>query len=62
MAGNIVSLSTLVFNVMLKFKMAPTDQPHHFCGPKNLKSEITQILQSHSPRYGDVQVVFLRFY
>ena len=24
---------------------------------KNLKSEIIQILQSHSPRYGDVQVI-----
>ena len=29
---------------------------------KNLKSVIIQILQSHSPRYGDVQVIVLRFY
>ena len=29
--------------------------------PENLKSEIIQILLSHSPRYGDVQVIFLRF-
>ena len=29
---------------------------------KNLKLEIIQILQSHSPRYGDVQVIFSRFY
>ena len=28
---------------------------------KNLKSEIIQILLSHSPRYGDVQVIFLGF-
>ena len=27
---------------------------------QNLKSEIIQILLSHSPRYGDVQVIFLR--
>ena len=25
---------------------------------QNLKSEIIQILLSHSPRYGDVQVIF----
>ena len=25
---------------------------------QNLKSDIIQILQSHSPRYGDVQVIF----
>ena len=29
---------------------------------KNLKSAIMQILLSHSPQYGDVQVAFLRFY
>ena len=29
---------------------------------QNLKSEIIQILLSHFPRYGDVQVIFLRFY
>ena len=29
---------------------------------QNLMSEIIQILLSHSPRYGDVQVIFLRFY
>ena len=29
---------------------------------KNLKSEIIQILLSHSPPYGDVQVTFSRFY
>ena len=28
---------------------------------KNLTSEIIQILQSHSPQYGDVQVIFLTF-
>ena len=29
-----------------------------FCGRKNLKSEIMQMLQSLSSRYGDVQVIF----
>ena len=29
---------------------------------QNLKSEIIQILLSHFPRYGDVQVIYLRFY
>ena len=29
---------------------------------QNLKSEIIQISLSHSPRYGDVQVTFSRFY
>ena len=28
----------------------------------NLESEIIQILLSHSPPYGDVQVIFSRFY
>ena len=42
--------------MILKFKMAARGQL------QNLKSEIIQILLSHSPRYGDVQVIFLRFY
>ena len=29
---------------------------------RNLKSENIQILLSHSPRYGDVHVIFLMFY
>ena len=29
---------------------------------QNLKKEIIQILLSHFSRYGDVQVIFLRFY
>ena len=29
---------------------------------QNLKSKIIQILLSHSPQYGDVQVIFLTFY
>ena len=29
---------------------------------QNLKKEIIQILLSHFPRYGDVQVIFLKFY
>ena len=46
------------FKVLLKFKMDATDQLQFFGGRKNLKSEIIQILQSHSPRYGDMQVLF----
>ena len=40
--------------------MAATDQLKFFCGRKNSKtqSEIIQILLSHSPPYGDVQVIF----
>ena len=36
--------------------------PVLFYNAKTLKSEIIQILLSHSPRYGDVQVTFSRFY
>ena len=45
--------------------MATTYQLHNFCGGKNSKnwqSETIQVLQSHSPQYGDVQVTFSRFY
>ena len=51
------------FKVLLKFKMGPTDQLHNFlCAQKlkNLKSEINQILRSHSTRYEDVQVIFVK--
>ena len=47
------------------FKMAARGQLNFFCGRKslqNLRKEIIQILLSHFPRYGDVQVIFLRFY
>ena len=40
------------------FKMAATDKLHLFCGRK--KAEISPILQSHSPQYGDVQVLFFK--
>ena len=53
------------FKVLLIFKMAATDQLWFFLWAQklqNLKSEIIQILLSHSPRYGDVQGIFLRFY
>ena len=43
------------------FKMAATDQLHNFLWvqkiKKILKSQIIQTLQSHSPRYGDEQVI-----
>ena len=41
--------------------MAARCQLQFFGGLKNLKSEIIQILLSHSPRYGEVQVIFLGF-
>ena len=47
------------------FKMAARGQLQNFFGAlklQNLKKEIIQILLSHFPRYGDVQVIFLRFY
>ena len=48
-----------------KFKMAARGQLQIFLWAQKRqksKSEIIQILLSHSPRYGDVQVIFLRFY
>ena len=48
--------------MLLKFKMAARSQLQNFCGCKNLMSEIMQILLSHPPPYGDVQVTFSRFY
>ena len=43
--------------------MAAKEQHKFFGGRKNSKnkSEIIHILQSHSLRYGDVQVIFLGF-
>ena len=47
------------------FKMAATDQLHNFLWvqkiKKILKSQIIQTLQSHSPRYGDEQVILQGF-
>ena len=40
--------------------MAAQGQLQFFCGRKNFRSEIIQILQSHSPRDEDVQVTFLK--
>ena len=54
----------IFFKLLLKFKMAATDQLQFFVGAKtqNLKSEIIQMSLSHSPPYGDVQVIFLKFF
>ena len=47
-----------------KYKMAARGQPQIFLWAKTLKkklkSEIIQILLSHSPQYGDVQVTFFK--
>ena len=53
------------FSKMLpKYKMAARGQPQVFLRAqtlkKNVKSEIIQILLSHSPQYGDVQVTFFK--
>ena len=45
--------------------MAARGQPQIFLWAQklqNLKEEIIQILLSHFLRYGDVQIIFLRFY
>ena len=47
------------------FKMAARGQLLNFLWVRKLKNsrkEIVQILLTHFPRYGDVQVIFLRFY
>ena len=47
------------------FKMAARGQLQNILSAQklqNLRKEIIQILLSHFPRYGDVQVIFLRFY
>ena len=44
--------------------MAARGQPQIFLWAQklqNLRKEIIQILVSHFPRYGDVQVIFLKF-
>ena len=51
--------------MLRKLKMAARDQLQIFLWTQklqNLKLEIIQILLSHFPRYGDVQVIFLRIY
>ena len=52
------------YKMLPKFKMAARGLLHFLCAQKlqNLKSEIIQILLLHSPQYGAMQVIFLRFY
>ena len=55
----------IFLEILPKFKMAARGQLQFFLWAqklKKLKAEIIQMLQPHSPRYGDVQVIFLRFY
>ena len=55
----------MIFLKMLpNFKMAARGQQNFLWAQKlqNLRKEIIQILLSHFPRYGDVQVIFLRFH
>ena len=48
--------------ILPKFEMATRGQPQTILWTQKLKSEIIQILLSHPPPYGDVQVTFSRFY
>ena len=51
--------------MLLKFKIAARGQLQIFLWAQKLqilKSEIILISLLHPPRYGDVQVIFLRFY
>ena len=52
------------FKMIQNFKMAARGQFQKFLWAQKLhiKSEIIQILLSHFPRYGDVQVTFSTFY
>ena len=53
--------SVTFLKMLAKFKMAARGQLQIFLWAQklqNLKSEIIQILLSHSPRYGEVQVIF----
>ena len=53
------------FKMLPNFKMAAGGQLQIFLWAQklqNLRKEIIQILLSHFPRYGDVQMIFLRFY
>ena len=49
-----------LFNISLKFKMAATNQLYCAAETQTLW-EISQILQSNSPRYGEVQVIFKKY-
>ena len=54
-----------ILKMLPKFKMAARGQLQKIVLAqklKNLMSEIIQILLSHSPPYGNVQVTFSRFY
>ena len=63
---NIISLATCgcaidSVKMLTKFKMAARSQLRNFLWAQklqNLTSEIIQILQSHSPQYADVQMIF----
>ena len=53
-------MQVIFYRCYQNLKWPPEVNSNFFCGEKTskLKSEIIQILLSHSPRYGDVQVIF----
>ena len=61
LAEGYLSTCTVFLKMLPKFKMATRGQLQKNLWAQKLKSEIIQILLSHSPPYGDVQVTFSRF-
>ena len=58
-------MQVIFLKMLLNFKMAARGQLQNFLWAQklqNLRKESIQILLSHFPPYGDVQVIFLRFY
>ena len=58
-------MQVIFFKMLPNFKMAARGQLQIFLWAQklqNLRKEIIQILLSHFPQYGDVQVIFFRFY
>ena len=58
-------MQVIFLKMLPNFKMAAKGQLQNVLWAQKLqkiKKEIIQILLSHFPRYGDVQVIFLRFY
>ena len=58
-------MQVIFLKILPNFKMAARGQLQNFLWAQklqNLRKEIIRILLSHFPRYGDVQMIFLRFH
>ena len=65
MKSDTLDVQVIFLKMLPNFKMAARGQLQNFLWAQNLQNlrkGIIQILLSHFPRYGDVQVIFLRFY